>query len=86
MRTLKPKRGLVGVELLNHASVRLYLLGNGVLGSRDPWSSGQIQVELLSLTWFFGTYHLCEETPCITKWLKAVFGVWVRILASSALY
>lgn len=67
LRTLKPKRGLVGLELLNHASIRLYLLGNGVLGSRDPWSSGQIQVELLSLTWLVGTYHLCGETLCITK-------------------
>lgn len=50
LRTVKPKRRLVGLELLNHASVRLHLLGNGALESRDPWSSGQIQVELLSLT------------------------------------
>lgn len=86
LENTEAQEGLVGLELLNHASIHLYLLGNGVLGSRDPWSSGQIRVELLSLTWLVGTYHLCGETLCITKWLKAVFGVWVSIPASSALY
>lgn len=33
--------------------------GGGEQGSLQPWD--QIKVELLSLTWLFGSYHLCRE-------------------------